>query len=104
MAVALPAHKGDVPAEWSLVSCNAENVVVDTVKKAEDSADVVVRAYEAYDRRTAAAKFRFGFGVARAVLCDLMENELSELAVDGDTVTLPVGNFELVTLKITPAN
>ena len=33
-----------------------------------------------------------------------MENELSELAVEGDTVILPVANFELVTLKVTPAN
>lgn len=102
VAVEQPAHDGDLPAEWSLVNCSAENVLIDTVKKAEDSADVVVRAYEAYDRRTPAAVFRFGFPVGRAVLCDLMENELEELVVTGDSVTLPVGNFELVTLKVTP--
>ena len=41
---------------------------------------------------------------SEADLADLMENELSELAVEGDTVILPVANFELVTLKVTPAN
>lgn len=103
IAVSLPAQAGELPGEWSMVSCSAPNVLVDTVKKAEESADIVVRAYEAFDRRTPAAAFKFGFGIRRAVLCDLMENELQELPVSDDTVTLPMANFELVTVKVTPA-
>ncbi len=103
IALELPAQTGELPAQWSMVSCDAANVLVDTVKKAEDSDAVIVRAYEAFDRRTPAATLRFGFGVKRAVLCDLMENELAELAVEGDTVTLPVANFELVTVKVNPS-
>ena len=32
-----------------------------------------------------------------------MENELAELPVSGSTVTVPVGNLEIVTLRVTPA-
>lgn len=103
IAAPLSAQTGDLPAAWSLVQCDAPNVLVDTVKKAEDSADIVVRAYEAFDRRTAAATLSFGFDVKRAVLCDLMENEIAELTVTENAVTLPVANFELVTVKVTPA-
>jgi hypothetical protein len=30
----------------------------------------------------------------------MLENELSELAIEGNEVTLPLKNFEIVTLKI----
>ena len=102
-AVALPAQSGSLPAKWSLVHTDAENLMIDTVKRAEDSADVLIRLYDAYDRRTPAAHVTCGFAVRRAVLCDLMENEVAELPVSGSTVTVPVGNFEIVTLRVTPA-
>jgi hypothetical protein len=35
----------------------------------------------------------------RAFLCDLMENELSELPISNGKLSLPLSNFEIVTLK-----
>ena len=34
------------------------------------------------------------------VLCDLLENELEELPVENGAITVPVKNFEIVTVKI----
>lgn len=99
IALPLTPHAGRLPAEWSLVSCDAENVVVDTVKQAEDSEEIVVRLYDAFDRRTSAT-LTFGFEVGSAVLCDMLEQTLSPLPVSGHSVTLPVGNFEIVTLRV----
>ena len=86
---------------FAFVSSDRENVVVETIKKACDSDDLIVRLYESHDRRDRVT-LTFGFDLKAAALCDLMENELSSLAVDGRSVTFPIQNFEIVTLKVTP--
>ena len=99
-AVPLTGGAGDLPARFSLLSCDRDNVIIETVKQAEDGDELIIRLYEAHGMRCKAA-LTFGVPVARAVLCDLMENELPDggLTVAENTVTLPVGCFEIVTLK-----
>lgn len=99
-AVKLGKQEGTLPESFSLVSVSDENVVVDTVKKAEDSDSTIVRMYESWNKRTNALKLSFGFDFKSAVLCDLMENELEKLEVVDNTVTLPVKPFEIVTIKL----
>lgn len=99
-AVKLGKQEGTLPESYSLVSVSDENVVVDTVKKAEDSDSTIVRMYESWNKRTNALKLSFGFDVKSAVLCDLMENEIEKLEVTDNTVTLPVKPFEIVTIKL----
>ena len=92
------ANDGDLAEEFSLVNCDKANVIIETVKKAEADDGMIVRMYDAFDRRTN-AKITVADGFSKAYLCDLMENELSELDFDGKSVTVPVSNFEIVTLK-----
>ncbi len=99
-AIKLGKQEGTLPESYSLVSVSDENVVVDTVKKAEDSDSTIVRMYESWNKRTNALKLSFGFDVKSAVLCDLMENEIEKLEVTDNTVTLPVKPFEIVTIKL----
>ena len=93
------ASKGDLAETYSFVSVDRPNAVVTAVKKAENGEGLVVRFYDAYDCRskvtvTAPAEF------SKAYLCDLMENELSALEITDGRVTVPAGNFEIVTLKL----
>lgn len=76
-------------------------MILETVKQAEDGNDIIVRLYEAFDRRCR-ARLTFGIPFSRVCLCDLMENPLDSacLEVRGSTVTLPVRNFEIVTLRL----
>ena len=89
---------GDLPSDYSLVSCDKENVIVETVKRAEADDATVVRLYDAYNARTNATLTVDG-GFTEAYLCDMLENEQQKLPFDGKTVTVPVKNFEIVTLK-----
>lgn len=100
-AVAEPvaAQTGKLPECFSLLTCDAPNVVIDTVKRAYNGDGTVVRMYDAFDRRTT-AKLTSGFDCTRAVLCDLLENELEELPVENGVVSVPVKNFEIVTIKL----
>jgi alpha-mannosidase len=61
---------------------------------------MIIRLYEAFGGRCNAT-IRVAPGFTRAFLCDLMENVEKELPLADDTVTLPVSNFEIVTLKFT---
>lgn len=94
------SEKGSAPAEFSLVSCNKNNVVIETVKKAEDEDAIIVRMYDAFDRREKVS-LTVADGFKKAYLCDMLEKNISELAFDGKKVTVPVSNFEIVTLKFT---
>ena len=97
--IAIPKQDGDLPERYSFLSADRPNVVITAVKEAEDHSGVIVRFHDAYDCRgrvTLTVPKEF----TRACLCDLMENELKELAVENSRITLPVSNFELITVKL----
>ena len=91
--------KGDLPEAYSLVSCDNGGVIVETVKQAEQSDAIVVRMYEALNRRTK-ARIRFGFNVCGASVADLMENPAEELEVKDNAVEVSLRPFEIVTLLL----
>lgn len=90
--------KGNLPTEFSTVKGNAENVVIETVKKAYDGNGTVVRMYESMNKRTELT-LTLGFNFKTAVLCDLLENPIQPLNIINNTVMLPVKNYEIVTVK-----
>lgn len=94
----IKANNGKMPDEFSLVSCDKANIIVETVKKAEADDGMIVRMYDAFNRR-ANANITVADGFNKAYLCDLMENVVEELDFDGNTVTVPVKPFEIITLK-----
>ncbi len=99
--VAIPVGKqdGTLPEEYSFVKCNADNFIVETMKMAEDSDSLIVRGYEAYNKRTP-VELDFGFEVKSAKLCDMMENEIGDVELDGNKVKFTAKPFEIVTIKI----
>lgn len=75
-----PPHKGSAGPQASWFSVSGDNVMIETVKKAEDDDGVIVRLYEANGcrgRRT----LRTSLPLTRAVETDLMEREERELAM-----------------------
>ncbi len=93
-------QNGTLPESFSLISMNRENVIMETLKKAEKSDAIVARFYEAYNERTEVT-LTAGFDFKNVYLCDLLENEEKRLESDGRTVTVSVKPFEIVTLKFT---
>lgn len=89
---------GMLPTEHSMVSCGSENIVIDTIKKSESGNDVIIRAYECYNTKCS-TELHFGFDVEKAFVCDMLENNEYELEVNNNTVKVPFGNFEVVTVK-----
>jgi alpha-mannosidase len=90
---------GKVLLDSSLVTVDSEHIIVDTIKKAEDSKDIIVRLYECHSTK-AKAKVSLGFDVKSATLVDLMERDLSDLKVKNNSVTVELNPFEIYTIKL----
>lgn len=74
-------------------------LVIDTIKKAEDSDDMIVRVYEPHGQRVDAWLYPWG-SAAKAWECDLMEENDKPLPIVDGEVRLDVRPFEIRTLKI----
>jgi alpha-mannosidase len=99
--VAVPVPPGGTgPLSASAVTVDDPGFVVETVKRADDGAGVVLRGYEAHGQRRTAT-VRPGVPFRRAVRTDLLERELPDrVTVEGDAIVLELGPFELVTLLL----
>jgi len=97
--VPVKTAKGSAKA-YSLLSVDAANVVIDTVKLAEDgSGDMIVRLYESKHADTQ-ARLSFGFDAMRAWICDMLENPQESLRTAGRGVELTLRAFEVKTIRI----
>ena len=97
--LAAPKRKGALPPSGSFIQCDAPNVIIDTVKKAQDGGDLIVRLYEAHGA-AARAKVRFGFPIKSAQLANLMEEAGRKLKVSGNAIILEFRPFEVHTLRV----
>jgi alpha-mannosidase len=96
----LPAH-GNLPAgsSRSLIEIDTRQVMVEAIKRAEDSDAVIVRLYEAWGK-PCRAKLRTTLPARRAWLCDLLEREQTEVEVRNGEVKLELTPFKILTLKL----
>jgi alpha-mannosidase len=95
----LDKHPGGNGSDEQFVSCEDRNIVIEAVKKAEDSDAVIVRVYEAHNAR-GTAELDCGRLIEYAALCDLAENEISELEINDGAVTFDYKPFEILTIKL----
>ena len=99
LAVTAKAGKGALPSVHAFASVDSENVIIDTVKKAEDGNGLIVRVYEAYGQRNKAA-ITFGHAPKNVSECNLMEEEEQPAKVKGNTLSLYIKPYEIRSFKI----
>ena len=98
-AVAATGERDTLPTAYSALSLDRDNVICETVKKAERGEGTVLRLYEYKNRRTKAV-LSLGIPAKQVFLCDMMERELCELPLENGKVELALGGFEILTLKV----
>ena len=99
--LAMPSqkHEGSLPAEYSFVGVEPENVVLTAVKKSEDYDSLILRFYE-WAGKEADVKLHLPPGAQSASETDLMERTIADLAVQHDAVTVHTKPYEIKTLKV----
>jgi alpha-mannosidase len=81
------------------IAVDKDNVLVETVKKAEDGNGYIIRLYETLNKRTN-AKVSFGFDAKEVHLVNLIEEEISQLDKNCNSVDVTVKPFEIITLRV----
>lgn len=98
-AVKASGDKSYLPESYSSVSVSKSNVICECVKEAERTDERILRLYECMNIRTK-AEISVGENYTKAYLCDLMENEISELEIKNGKIAYTFGGFEIVTVKL----
>ena len=91
---------GELPLAYGLFQVDASNVILETVKQAEDGDGVILRLYECY-RQRGPVTIRCSRPIAAAWETDLIERNETALEVhDGDAVTLFITPYQIRTLRL----
>jgi alpha-mannosidase len=85
-----------------LVSVDRQNVVIETIKLAEDRQGIIVRMYES-QRKRGNVKLRTSFQIQSAVRVNLMEEEQYSLTLDSEKqVSFEIRPYQILTLRLMP--
>ena len=85
-----------------LIRADAPNIIIETVKQAEDDHGLIVRFYES-QRRRGWVTLTAGFRIDRAWRTNLIEADQESLTPDGNAVRLYVRPHQIVTLRLVAA-
>lgn len=92
-------HNGDLPSKHSFLHAEGSHVIVDAVKKAEESNYVIIRLHEEGNRRNR-VRLIFPWKIRSAEEVNLMEQHPEKMDFAGESLMLELRPFEVKTLKI----
>ena len=73
--------------------------MIEVIKKAEDSDDLIVRVYEYHNKRTNAT-LSFFKEIEKAYECNLMEENIEEVKANGKEISFEIKPYEIKTFKV----
>ena len=112
LAALVGPQEGSLPNEHSFVSVDADHVIVESVKRAEDcvarpdctegleDSVWVVRVYDWQQRRSQGVRLTFGRPVRHAVACSVIEDAEAPVRYEGHEVIFDIKPFEIRTFKV----
>ena len=83
----------------SLLSVDAPNLIIETVKAAEDGRGLIVRLYESQRMRGSAA-LTCAFPLVVACRTNLLEEDQEPLTVEGSSVHFEFRPYQVLTLRL----
>ena len=84
----------------SLIQIDSDDIIIEALKKAEDSDDLIVRLYEIHGK-TVRTRARFGFPVESLAETNLMEEDLRPIEIIDNAFELALKPFEIISLRVT---
>ncbi len=107
--VVAEAYRFNTPVAWAKSSVplavrsffimNDNNLVLDTIKKAEDSDALILRLYECHGAR-GVAKLKVNLPFSGAVFCNILEDEYKTVKMIGQDLLIPYEPFQIISIKL----
>lgn len=88
---------GHLPEKLSMASADKRNIMIEAVKKAEDSDETVIRLYE-FENTATETEITLPKPAKAVWLCDMLERKQELLAENTDKVSIKVAPFEIVSI------
>jgi len=86
--------------EKSMLNVSDKNIIIDTVKTAEDnSGDLIIRLYESMNTLTQTT-LNLGFDVKAAYITNMLEENQGSIEVNDNQINLTIKPFEVVTIRV----
>lgn len=95
----IPPQEGNLPEAFSLVEVDQGNVVIETIKEAEEDQAIILRLYEAMHQRCKVA-MKLSMNVEKVFLCNLLEENLDELQLHEHMLEFEMKPYEIKTFKV----
>ena len=96
----LSKQEGRNPAwEESILEVLGENVILETVKKAEDGEGIVVRLYE-YQNQRGNITIKWNASLKSVYECDLLENNIKDIDAADKAFSFEIMPYEIKTFRI----
>jgi len=83
----------------SLLSVTEPNVIIETIKRAEDGNGIIIRLYES-QRKRGMVQVRAGFAVEAAWETNLLEENESALGVESNSIQLNLRPYQIMTIRL----
>lgn len=99
LALTEPSHKGSLPQSFSFVRVLPETVILETIKKAEDSESFILRLCETVGKKIQ-AEIIFSEPLSEAWETNMMERKISKLPIQGKLLPVTLGAYEIKTIQI----
>lgn len=91
---------GKLPYSKAFLQPDHPHIMVESVKKAEEGDDIIVRLFETSGTHASTA-LHLGFQVAEAWMTDLMENMISTVPIEeASEIALSFTPFEIITIRL----
>jgi alpha-mannosidase len=93
-------EKDCLNVNYSFAGLNVDNAMIETVKKAEDENAWIVRIYEYKNYRKQNVELSFTNTIAKAVECNLMEQEDTSVNFTDNKINFKLSPYEIKTFKV----
>ncbi|MGI8906215.1 MAG: alpha-mannosidase [Candidatus Sumerlaeaceae bacterium] len=103
----IPMQGAAATGDKSLIKLQPSNVILSSLKKAEDDDSIIVRLYEAEGTDVADTQLELPWEIASVESCDIVERVNTPVTktqkparADGRTLHVPINHYEIATYKV----
>jgi len=93
-------HRSSVSYPPSFISADQGNIVIETIKRAEDGNGIIIRLYEC-QRQRGIFMLTTNFPIAKAWRSNILEENQEEIPTQGTKLTHTIKPYQILTLRLT---
>lgn len=90
---------GTLAKEYSFITCNADNIFVEVVKKSEDGQGIIVRLFECFNRRSE-INLKLADSYKEIYECNMLEEKEQLISCSADEISLLMKPYEIKTILL----